>query len=119
MREKQGAGLFIEIFVIMAILGVLSAIAIPNVGQLISKGRLESGDSELHNIQTAVVEMLAESSTGTLEPVGPTADMSKVRTSDTPPLVLTDYLIGLDEGSVKLEYTYAFAADGTVTQMRP
>ena len=119
MQERGAFGYFIEIVVVTAILGTLSAIAIPNVGQLINKGKAGSYDSEFHNIQTAVTEMLAESVAGTLEPVGPTADMSQVQTSDVPPLVLTDYLIGLDDTLVRSGCTYTFYIDGTVIQVSP
>jgi Tfp pilus assembly protein PilE len=119
MQQREGFGFFLEMVVVVAILGTLSAIAIPNIGHLVSKGKIESRDSEFHNIQTAVVEMLTESAAGTLEPVGPTADMSLVQTDDTPPLVLTDYLTGLDETSVKSGCKYTFAADGTVIQAPP
>ncbi len=119
MQEREGAGFFLEIFMIVAILGILAAVALPNIGQLLDKGKAEACATEFHNIQTAVTEMLADSTTGTLEPAGPTADMSEVKTSDTPPLVLADYLIGLDGSSVKSGCTYTFAADGTATQTTP
>lgn len=119
MQEREGLGFFLETVVVVAILSILSAVAIPNIGQLVGKGKIESYESEFHNIQTAVTEMLFESATGTLEPVGPTADMSQVRTADTPPLVLTDYLIGLDETSARSGCTYTFTADGTVAQTPP
>jgi hypothetical protein len=45
--------------------------------------------------------------------------MSLVRTCDTPPLVLKDYLPVMLDSPVKLGYTYGFAADGTVLQMIP
>lgn len=119
MQEKQLAGLFLEIFVIVAILGLLSAVAIPHVGQMMSKSKRISLETELQNMQTAVTEMLHNSITGTLEPVGPTADMGQVHTTDTPPLVLKDYLLGMSDGSVRLGCTYSFSADGTVNQIRP
>ena len=119
MQEREGTGFFLEIVVVVAVLGFLAAIAIPNIGQLINKGKIESYEAELHNIQTAVTQMLTESNTGTLNPVGPAANMSEVQTSDTPPLVLTDYLTGLDGTLVKSGCTYTFAADGTVTQTPP
>ena len=112
-------GYFIEIVVVVALLSFLSAIAIPNIGELFSKGKLESYDSELHNVQTAVIAMLVESAAGTLKPVGPTTDMSRVQTVDTPPLVLTAYLIGLDETSLASGCTYKFTANGTVIQILP
>ncbi len=119
MQEKQAAGFFLEVLIVVAILGTLSAIAIPRVGQMIHETEATSQESELHNIQTAVIEMLCDSTTGTLEPVGPTDDMSEVRTSDTSPLVLADYLLGLDGGSLNTGCNYTFAADGTATQVLP
>lgn len=119
MQERTPSGFFIEIVVVVAILGFLSAIAIPNIGHLVNKSKIKSYESEFHNIQTGVTEMLADSATGIIKPVGPTADMSQVQTSDTPPLILTDYLTGLDGILVKSGCTYTFAADGTVTQIPP
>lgn len=112
-------GYFLEAFVVIAILGTLSAIAIPRIGHLINEGKVESCESELHNIQTAVTEMLSDSITGTLKPVGPTADMRLVQTTDTQPLVLTDYLNGLSKGSIESGCTYTFTAHGKVTQTYP
>ena len=119
MQDKKVTGFFIEYIVVIVILGSLSAIAIPHVIGFVGKGKIESYASEFHNIQTAVVEMLAESDAGTLKPVGPTADMSKVQTDATPPLVLTDYLLGLGGTSIESGCTYIFNADGTVSQLKP
>ncbi len=116
MQEKKVAGFFLEIFIIVAVLGTLSAIAIPRVGQMIAKTGVVAQGSELHNVQTAVIEMLCDSNTRTLEPVGPTADMNEVLTSDTPPLVLADYL-AVDGGSLSSGSTYIFDAHGKVTQI--
>jgi Tfp pilus assembly major pilin PilA len=119
MKDRQVAGLFLEIFLVVTILGALSAIAIPHVSQMINKSRAESREAELHNIQTAVTEMLDASVSKTLEPVGPTRDMYQVRTRDTPPLVLSDYLLRRNENSLKLSCSYLFSANGTVRQMLP
>jgi Tfp pilus assembly major pilin PilA len=119
MQEKNVTSLFLEIFVVVAILGTLSAIAIPRVGQMFNKGKVESQESELHNIQTAVTEMLFDSVTGTLAPVDSTANMSQVLTTDAPPLVLVGYLWGMNGDLVKSRCTYTFAADGTVKQILP
>jgi type II secretory pathway pseudopilin PulG len=119
MQEKRVASIFLEIFLVVAVLGTLSAVAFPNIGKMFSRGKAESRETELRNIRTAVIEMLCESATGRLQPVGPTADMNQVRTNDTPPLVLADYLRGLDDSSLKLGCSYSFHADGTVTQVLP
>ncbi len=118
MQEKAGWNFFVEFVVVVVLLGVLSAVAIPAAGKFISKSKVESRGSELHNIQTAVTGMLSDSFSGTLKPVGPTADMGQVQTNDEPPLVLKGYLIGR-EGVLKSGCTYTFAADGAVTQIPP
>jgi len=103
----------------VAILGTLTAIAIPSIGKLVNKGKTESCEAEFHNIQTAVTEMLSDSCDGILLPVGPTDNMSRVRTTDTPPLLLSDYLLGLDESCIKTGCSYTFYANGTVNQILP
>jgi type II secretory pathway pseudopilin PulG len=119
MQGKKFINIFLEIFLVVAILGTLSAVALPSVGKMFNKGKAESRETELHNIRMAVIEMLCESATGSLQPVGPTDDMNLVCTSDMPPLVLADYLHGLDNGSLKLGCTYSFHADGTINQVLP
>jgi prepilin-type N-terminal cleavage/methylation domain-containing protein len=118
----------IELLVVVAILGVLAAVAVPNVGKFINKGKTESKETELHNIQTAVMAMLADSITGLIVPVTDVHDMSLVKTTDTAttpaPLVLTAYLTGLaSDGKTLNSYAknkcgYTVAADGTVTQVQ-
>jgi hypothetical protein len=119
MQEKQVAGVFLEIFVVVTILSVLGAVALPHVGQMIDSSKNASQGTELQNIQTAVVEMLADSIKGYLVPVGPTADMSQVRTIDSPPLVLKDYLLRQDRDSLELGCSYLFSSDGSVRQVLP
>jgi len=111
----------IELLVVVAVLGALAAVAIPNVGKFIGQGESESYETELHNIQTAVLAMLVDSQTSALTPVGTaTADMDDVQTTDTTPLVLSAYMTGLNaDGTVKSGCTYTFTADGTVAQTTP
>jgi len=49
---------------------------------MIGKAEEGSQETEFRNIQTAVVEMLYDSPSGMMGPVGPTADMSEVRSGD-------------------------------------
>jgi prepilin-type N-terminal cleavage/methylation domain-containing protein len=117
----------IELLVVVAILGVLAAVAVPNVGKFINKGKEESKETELHNIQTAVMAMLADSITGKLVAVTTaTYDMDDVKTTDTAttpaPLVLSAYVTGLNSDGTLKTFTknrcaYTFADDGTVTQV--
>jgi len=110
----------IELLVVVAILGVLAAVAVPNVGKFIGKGKTESWATELHNIQTSAMAMLVDSTTGNLTPISGVSDMDTVVTTDTTPLLLSDYLTGLNaDGTVKTSCTYDFTADGTVIQTTP
>ena len=111
----------IELLVVVAILGVLAAVAVPNVGSFIGKGKAESYATELHNVTTATMAMLADSTAGELDTVGlgvATADMSTI-TADTTTKALSDYIAGLDGTSIRSGCLYSFALDGTVTQTPP
>ncbi|GAI06086.1 unnamed protein product [marine sediment metagenome] len=50
----------IELLVVVAILGVLAAVAVPNIGRFMAKGKEEAGVTELHNVQTAMMAMMAD-----------------------------------------------------------
>ncbi len=112
----------IELLVVVAILGVLAAVAVPNVGKFINKGKTESKEVELHDIQTGVTAMLTDSTTGVLNAIllaNATHDMDLCTTTDTTPLLLSAYLTGLNADGTLPSYTknkvdYYFDADGTV-----
>jgi len=107
----------IELLVVVAILGVLAAVAVPNVGKFIGKGKTESYEVELHNVQTATMAMLADSSAGVLDSVQTDIDNMDLVTTDNSTYVLSSYMTGLNaDGTVKSGCTYTFATDGSVTQ---
>ena len=72
-RGEKGFTL-IELLIVVAILGVLAAVIIPNVGRFIGRGESEAGETELTNVQTAVVAMMVDNQLSTLpHPVDTTA----------------------------------------------
>jgi type IV pilus assembly protein PilA len=58
-RGEKGFTL-IELLIVVAILGVLAAVVIPNVGRFIGRGENEAADTEFSNVQTAVVSMMVD-----------------------------------------------------------
>ena len=58
-RGEKGFTL-IELLIVVAILGVLAAVVIPNVGRFIGRGETEAGETEFANIQAAVVAMMVD-----------------------------------------------------------
>jgi type IV pilus assembly protein PilA len=105
----------IEVLVVVAILGVLAAVVVPNVGKFVGEGKQESYNSELHNLQTGIMAMLADSNNGTLDAAyNGTNDMASV-TADAGSLQLSDYMTGLSaNGSVKTGCTYSISQDGGI-----
>ncbi len=82
-RGEKGFTL-IELLIVVAILGVLAAVVIPNVGRFIGRGEEEAGATEFANIQSAVVAMMTDNEVDSLPTaVNATATNNMSRFPDT------------------------------------
>ncbi len=123
-RGEKGFTL-IELLIVVAILGVLAAVVIPNVGRFIGRGETEAASTELANIQSAVVSMMVDNGIDSLGDfvTSATNDMSLFPSPNATALsnhVLFGYTGNTSINDVVTNATtktYYVDAQGTVTQV--
>ena len=121
-RGERGFTL-IELLIVVAILGVLAAVVIPNVGRFIGRGETEAGKTELTNIQSAVIAMMTDNQLSALpNPEDTTARSDMTLFPDGTSAVTADkvtapngvaYLAGDKNGFIL--YQHDITADGAQT----
>ena len=114
-HQVQKGFTLIELLVVVAILAVLAAVVVPSIGRFMGHGKQESYNTELHNVQTGVMAMLAESTNRILDTAySGINDMDDV-TTDGGTVLLSSYMLGLNgDGTVKTGCTYDISQDGGV-----
>ncbi|MFC2067293.1 type II secretion system protein [Chloroflexota bacterium] len=65
-RSGERGFTLIELLIVVAILGVLAAVIIPNVGQFLGRGQTEAQRTEFHNISAAVTAMMVDNGISTI-----------------------------------------------------
>jgi type IV pilus assembly protein PilA len=104
----------VELLVVVAILGVLAAVAVPNVGKFMNKGQIEAASAELHNVETAMMAMMADTGQTTITAVGTDSHDMTAFPDATHPLygaIGSRYV-----NKAATEWNYTCATDGTITQ---
>jgi type IV pilus assembly protein PilA len=106
-RNKRGFTL-VELLIVVAILGVLAAVVLPNVIGLSNTGQTEAAKAEWVTVQTALDTMMAKLHIVTVNATAATANMSSFPTGSAlyPSYLRTSTTKG----------TYACDATGLVTQ---
>ncbi len=76
-RGERGFTL-IELLIVVAILGVLAAVIIPNVGQFIGRGKTEAQRTEFHNVAAAVTALMVDNNLSSIpEPTSVAAGVAQ------------------------------------------
>ena len=121
-RGEKGFTL-IELLIVVAILGVLAAVVIPNVGRFIGRGEDEAKETEFANLQSAVTAMMVDNNLATLPSERTLAGANltnNMAVFPAPPNVLFQMTIGADTvnyvATNQTAYWYGVDSLGTVTQ---
>lgn len=103
----------LEILVVVAILGTLAAIVIPNIMHLRSEGQVESANTERYDVQIAVLSAMIDQKISTISggTIGPdNSDISQATGNSTtiPEVDATVYIDGI------LQAIYTIDTDGKI-----
>ncbi len=99
----------VELLIVVAILGVLAAVVLPNVTGLAGEGQTEAAKAELVTVQTAMDTMMAKSAMTSVTSTGATANMSSFPTGHG---LYSTYL-----RTATTKGTYSCDTTGLVTQV--
>ena len=67
MSGGQKGFTLIELLVVIAILGVIAAVVALNVSTFFGRGTVQAANTELHQVQTAIISLMADAESNVIE----------------------------------------------------
>jgi len=109
IHRESKAFTLVELLIVIAILGILAAVVLPNVTGLTSHGQTEAANAEWVTVQTAMDVMMARSSLSSITATSATNNMAAFPTGNA---LYPNYL-----RTATTTGTYSCSTTGNVTQV--
>jgi type IV pilus assembly protein PilA len=128
MKRGEKGFTLIELLIVVAILGVLAAVVIPNVGRFLGKGEDEAKDTEYATVQAALHAMMIDNDLADLSDYSYVGNQSAATNDMNAFPVPSNYVLyNHDINGTTVNYlatansSYLYYCDelGTITQVDP